>query len=544
MNFPFGSYLQLLNKPAKESPITRNVEPKNKFSVYFELINHKLYLIIDHKNGQEKLFAPQLYSELVNKEMKKTDSYRSFSSKTTNRTIGIKESGNYFKYTNRIDFFEKKAQKMNNWHNSICDHCSNSWICTGCTKLQDKFSNLCKNNFYSCLNEQKTTENFESELALFHNNLQGLNKKIEQNKKHLKDMKLEYTKINNEITKETHKNDETILLNNKNQIKMLKYTKKLLGKTKEETNNNSINILCDKITKSYDKIIKDLNNDIENLTNFYNYDNKLINLNILKTKSLYTYNVVKKQLELEKNNQMTKQIDSNISTIRTEIVQAVDILSNNSSTLFDCDVETINKFVLDNYGKYDKKKWFFFSVDESFYMALIVKNIPAKILQFDELFFEDYSLEIKQYLIYVIYILCNHFNSTILLKVINKFTKSVNKETKIDNICDNIKKEEISFKIDDGNNDEYVDDSNVTNPVVVKSKKIRFCEKIFDNFGKIFNFTIEDVGNPEKEKIMVRCFMMLHDQMCILNKNKSCSYTFKNMINYINTIKNIKKTKK
>lgn len=173
-------------------------------------------------------------------------------------------------------------------------------------------------------------------------------------------MKLEYTKINNEITKETHKNDETILLNNKNQIKMLKYTKKLLGKTKEETNNNSINILCDKITKSYDKIIKDLNNDIENLTNFYNYDNKLINLNILKTKSLYTYNVVKKQLELEKNNQMTKQIDSNISTIRTEIVQAVDILSNNSSTLFDCDVETINKFVLDNYGKYDKKKVVFF----------------------------------------------------------------------------------------------------------------------------------------------------------------------------------------
>jgi len=57
---------------------------------------------------------------------------------------------------------------------------------------------------------------------------------------------------------------------------------------------------------------------------------------------------------------MTKQIDSNISTIRTEIVQAVDILSNNSSTLFDCDVETINKFVLDNYGKYDKKKWVFF----------------------------------------------------------------------------------------------------------------------------------------------------------------------------------------
>jgi len=156
---------------------------------------------------------------------------------------------------------------------------------------------------------------------------------------------------------------------------------------------------------------------------------------------------------------------------------------------------------IENYRQ--KKKWFNFTVDESFYMALVIKNIPTKILQFDEKFFNDYSVETKQYLIYVIYILSNHFNSNILLAIINKYTNPLNYKNKNTNI------------------DTEIDPNIITNSDEIKSKnilskKIAFCKRIFDNFGKMFCFTIDDVNDPEKEKIMIRCFLMLHDQMCIL----------------------------
>jgi len=148
---------------------------------------------------------------------------------------------------------------MNNWHNSVCDHCGNSWVCTGCTKLQDKFSNLCKANFYSCLNENETTDNFDYELEKFDNNIVVKAKKLANKERKLNVITQEYQKINDLVDKTTHKTDNILILNNKNQLNLLSYTKDLIMNIKNKDQDNIVlNALSEKILKYHENVVKDI----------------------------------------------------------------------------------------------------------------------------------------------------------------------------------------------------------------------------------------------------------------------------------------------
>jgi len=62
---------------------------------------------------------------------------------------------------------------------------------------------------------------------------------------------------------------------------------------------------------------------VEDLTHFYCYNKEFLNLRELKQKSIYTYNVVKERLKKEKELNLAKQPDYDITTIRTDIVNII-----------------------------------------------------------------------------------------------------------------------------------------------------------------------------------------------------------------------------
>jgi len=61
----------------------------------------------------------------------------------------------------------------------------------------------------------------------------------------------------------------------------------------------------------------------------------------------------------------------------------------------------------------------------------------------------------------------------------------------------------------------------------VKVTSSNFFDKFMEMFGKLFNFSQTTI--KENINTITMCAKILHDQMLIQKKNKSCSYTFYNI---------------
>jgi len=162
---------------------------------------------------------------------------------------------------------------------------------------------------------------------------------------------------------------------------------------------------------------------------------------------------------------------------------------------FECTSSTyINK-------KTGTNKWFHFTVDESFYLALELFGIPKSVLEYDDEDFYTYEKTEQLIILDIIFQLSTHFKSLIFLKVINILSG----ESDLIGAKENL---------------------NLT-------KRERFYQKFLRSFGKVYDFTLEDIKNGNKLEVATKAAFMAHNMMITINKNKSASYTFKNLMNYM-----------